>query len=64
MRSMLLMALLLVAGCKNPLGPVEGGIGSGLGFSSTDVARHVPALDSVATAPIADSLSVSTEEGD
>ena len=64
MRSMLLMALLLVAGCKNPLGPVEGGIGSGLGFSSTDVARHVPALDGVATASMADTLSMSVVESD
>lgn len=60
MRAMLLLALLLVAGCKNPLAPDL----SGLNLSSPDVARHAPALDGVATAPIADTLSAPTAAGD
>jgi hypothetical protein len=60
MRSMLLLALLLVAGCKNPVAPDL----SGLDLSSPDVGRHAQELGGVATASTADTLSVSTVEGD
>jgi len=60
MRSMLPLPLLLVTGCNDCTGPDLGGIN----LSSPDVARPAQELDSVTTASIADTLSVSTVQED